>query len=240
MITLPRGPLDDLWVRLLELATAQPRGWTLVGAQMVALHAYERGRQPPRGSLDADVLANVRAVADATARLSSWLVAHGMHVDGVSADGIGHRFTDARGRVTIDVLAPDGLAPQRARLLTVPPARTVCVPGGTQALQRSELVDVRLGERRGRLPRPDLLGAILIKSRAVEVDDAPEAQLGDVAFLLTLVEDPRALSTRLRGRERSWLRRRRELLDRAAACWRPLPPDDAENGHFAFRLLAGV
>ena len=240
MIDLPRGPMDALWARLLELAAVHPAGWTLVGAQMVALHAYERGKPPPRGSTDADVLANVRTVADATARISDWLVAQRFHLDGVSVEGIGHRFIDANGNVMIDVLAPDGLDQHRARLVTVPPARTVCVPGGTQALQRTELVDVSLGKIHGRLPRPDLLGAILIKARAVEVDDTPEAQLGDVAFLLTLVEDPRVLLKQLRGKERSWLRRRRELLDRAAACWRPLPPEDADNGHLAFRILAGL
>jgi hypothetical protein len=240
MIELPHGPMDNLWARLLELAAAHPNGWTLIGAQMVALHAHERGAQPPRGSTDADVLANVRAVADATTQISDWLVAQRFNLDGISSEGIGHRFTDADGKVRIDVLAPDGLAQQRARLVTVPPARTVCVPGGTQALRRTELVDITLGSVHGRLPRPDLLGAILIKARAVEIDDVPAAQLGDLAFLFTLVLDPRELATQLRGRERSWLRRRRELLDRSATCWGPLPPDDADNGHLAFRLLAGL
>jgi hypothetical protein len=240
VIDLPRGPMDGLWARLIDLAEAQPDGWTLVGAQMVALHAYEHGRQPPRGSTDADVLANVRAVADATARISDWLVEQGFHLDGVSVEGIGHRFVDAEGKVRLDVLAPEGLGRSRVRLTTVPPAHTVCVPGGTQALHRSELVDVRLGERVGRLPRPDLLGAILVKARAVEVDDAPAAQLGDVAFLLTLVPDPRALRDQLRGKEQSWLKRRRELLDRRATCWQGLALEDADNGHLAFRILAGL
>jgi hypothetical protein len=44
MMDLPRGPMDGLWARLLDLAAAHPEGWTLVGAQMVALHAYERGK----------------------------------------------------------------------------------------------------------------------------------------------------------------------------------------------------
>jgi hypothetical protein len=240
MIDLPRGPLDALWARLLDLAVAHPDGWTLVGAQMVALHAYERGRQPPRGSTDADVLANVRAVADATERISDWLVAQRFRLDGVSVERVGHRFIDADGHVKIDVLAPDGFERRRARLTTVAPARTVCVPGGTQALHRTERLDVRIGDRLGRLPRPDLLGAILVKARAVEVDDVPEAQRGDLAFLLTLVPDPRALRDQLRGRERAWLRRRPELLDRAATCWRRLPPEDADDGRLALRILADL
>jgi hypothetical protein len=65
------------------------------------------------------VLANVRAVADATARISAWPVEQQFHLDGVSVEGVGHRFIDADNKVKIDVLAPDGLDPRRARLTTV-------------------------------------------------------------------------------------------------------------------------
>jgi len=236
---LTREPLTiAIWEQLIRLTSLRPAGWTLVGAQMVALHGHEHGKVPPRGTTDADVLVNVRAVQDATESFSRLLVDQQFRLDGVSPEGIGHRFSN--GTVKIDVLAPDGLDKRRSRLTTVPPARTVRVPGGTQALQRTELVDVRLGELSGQVPRPNLLGAILIKARAVEVDDVPESQLGDLAFLLTLVSDPRALLSVFRGKERSWLRRRHELVDRNAAPWRGLPGEDADNGHIAFRILTGL
>jgi hypothetical protein len=240
MIELPvHEPLTNaIWQRLIELSALQPVGWTLVGAQMVALHGHEQGRKPPRGTSDADVLVNVRAVQDATERFSRMLVAQDFQLDGVSPEGIGHRFTD--GTVKIDVLAPDGLDRRRARLTTIPPARTVSVPGGTQALGRTQLVDVRLGGLRGQIPRPDLLGAILLKARAVDVDDVPDAQREDLAFLLTLISDPRALATQLRGKERSWLRRRKNLLERGAQPWWRLPDEEADNGHIAFRIIAGL
>lgn len=239
MIELPTDdPISAIWARLISLTAMQPEGWTLVGAQMVALHAHERGRSPPRGTIDADVLVNVRVGQNATERFSKLLLDQQFELDGVSAEGIGHRFTD--GKVRLDVLAPDGLDRRRARLTTVPPARTVCVPGGTQALGRSQPVDVRLGELKGQVPRPDLLGAILIKARAVEVDDVPAAQLGDLAFLLALVPDPRELAEQLRGKERTWLRRRKELLERTAKSWRALPAEEADNGHIAYRILAGL
>jgi len=176
--------------RVIQLASIQPEGWTLVGAQMVKLHGWERGREYIRGTTDADVVVNARAVQDATERFSNLLLEQDFELDGMSPEGIGHRFTD--GTVKIDVLAPEGLGKRKSRLTTVPPARTVSVPGGTQALHRSELVQVKLGEVQGRIPRPNILGAILVKARAVEVDDVPKAQLGDLAFLLSLVEDPRA------------------------------------------------
>lgn len=240
MIELPA--LDALtsaiMTRLIQLAALQPHGWTLIGAQMVALHAHEQGRRPRRGTTDADVLVNVRAIQDATERFSNLLMEHQFRLDGVSPEGIGHRFTD--GTVKIDILAPDGLNRRYAKLTTVPPARTLSVPGGAQALRRSQLIDVQLGELTGCIPRPDLLGALLIKARAVEVDDVPSAQLGDLAFLLSLVQDPRQLAGELRGKERSWLRRRKELHQRSAAAWRDLPDEEADNGHIAFCIIADV
>jgi hypothetical protein len=225
------------WDALLDLASRKPEGWTLIGAQMVAVHGWERGRNLPRATVDVDVLVNVRVIQDGTAGFSRVLVADGYELEGVDAFGIGHRFSN--GRIKVDVLAPDGLAGGKTRLTTVPPARTVSVPGGTQALRRSRQVEIKRGSRAGQIPCPDLLGAILLKARAVEVGDVPEAQLSDLAFLLGLVEDPRRLGQQLQGRERGWLRRRRKLLDRSDKAWRDLPEEMADNGCIAFRILSG-
>lgn len=148
----------DTWETLLDLDQRQPRGWTLIGAQMVALHGYEQGRASPRYSLDADVLVNVRVLRAGTLHFSKTLQDVGFTLDGVSPEGVGHRFR--RADVSIDVLGPDGLSisTKERMLITVPPARTVSVPGGTQALDRSERVAVRVGEVDGYIPRPSLLG----------------------------------------------------------------------------------
>jgi hypothetical protein len=218
VIVLPRGKhvLDAAWETLILLNRRQPAGWTLIGAQMVALHALEHGRMPPRRSEDVDVLVNVRAVHDGTRRLSRALQEEGFSLEPPNLEGIGHRF---RGdRVTVDVLAPEGLG-HRADLFTVPPAHTVSVPGGTQALRRTEHVEVRLGRLRGSIPRPNLLGAIVLKACAVGVHDAPDAQRIDLAFLLSLVERPRTLADSLASKDRKWLRRRQELLDPRHPAW---------------------
>ena len=139
----------------------------------------------------------------------------------------------------IDLLAPEHLGPRSEEARTViPGARTVEVPGGRQALSRTELVSVRVADREGRLPRPDLLGAILLKVRAVDVDDVPENQRGDLALLLSLVVDPLTWSGRLRGEERRWIRRRREMDDPHAPAWRALRPDEAARGLAALRQFA--
>ena len=65
----------------------------------------------------------------------------------------------------------------------------------------------------------------------VDVDDLPAA----LAFLLTLVLDPFAMRSELRGGERSWLRRRSELLDADAPAWRAV--EEADDGLAALKIL---
>ena len=46
----------------MELSDLRPREWTLIGGQMVLIHATEAGIYPPRLSADIDVLVNARVV----------------------------------------------------------------------------------------------------------------------------------------------------------------------------------
>ena len=223
----------QMWLELLALAQDPPAPWTLIGAHMVALHGWKAGRRQPRTSRDADILVNARVASGGTEKVSASLLARGFYLDGVSPEGIGHRF--ANGHVRLDVLGPDGIG-ERTRLLTVAGARTVQVPGGSQALKRTEMVEIRVGRASGRVPVPNLLGAILVKIRAISVDDQPEAQRGDVAFLLSLVDDPNPLDAEILPSERRWLRRHPEFSDRDSPSYRRLPrADDAAT---VFRRLA--
>jgi hypothetical protein len=225
----------QMWVDLIELAHATNVPWTLIGAHMVALHGWEAGREPIRPSEDADILVDVRAVARGAERLSQALIETGFELDGVTPQGIGHRFR--HGPVHLDVLAPDGIG-ERASVRTIGGARTVQVPGGTQALRRSEKVDIRSRSKRGTVSRPNLLGALLVKVRAIAVDDSPDAQRQDVAFLLSLVADPEPLIEDLTARERTWLRRHRYFADPGSPCWAGI--EAAEEGVLVYRRLADV
>jgi len=225
---LPRDDAElGLWSATLDLAELlADLPWTLIGAQMVMLHAYEAGEIPGRTTGDLDLLFDVRAYVGATGEATKRLLNAGYAETRPSPDGVAHRFT--RDVVVVDVLAPEGLGRRTSRE-TIEGGHTVQVPGGTQALERTEAVDVRLGDRIGRLPRPSLLGAILLKARAVgAAPDEAAKHRGDLAALLGLVADPRALAVDLRSTERKWLRVREELLDRANAAWRSSRrPDDA-------------
>jgi hypothetical protein len=175
----------------------------------------------------------VRLIPHGTQRFSKLLLELGYELIDVSGFGHGHRFR--RGGVDIDVLAPDGLHSVDRRV-TVPPLHTVEVPGGSQALQRTEVVEVDLGGRRGALPRPNLLGAILVKTRAIAVDDAKDSQRIDVAFLLTLVEDLQGTASTITSPEKRWLRAHPEMNDPDRAWWRA-QESQREWGLFVLRTL---
>ena len=232
-------PRDEaLWIALMELSE-KSGAWTLIGARMVELLAAEHATRMTRLSLDADALADARARPNAVRGLSQILVESGFELQDLSYFGEGHVFR--RGDVEIDVLAPEGLgARSEAARTTVPPAHTVEVPGGTQALRRTESVEVGVNGHHGRIRRPNLLGGILVKARAVGVDDVPDNQRSDLALLLSLVEDPDSLASDLKGTERGWLKDRAEMNDPDAACWQGLAAPARQRGLAALRILAGL
>lgn len=230
------GHDDELWAALIELSDMRPGEWTLVGGQMVFLHAMEHGADPPRVSTDLDVLVNARVVTGGVREFVSAIEAVGFELVGASPAGIAHRYQ--RDGVSVDVLAPDGLGP-RTDLTTTPPGRTLQMPGGTQALDRTELVPVVFGSHQGFVPRPSLLGAIVGKAVAVEVDDLPDAQRLDLALLLSLVGDPIELADELTKKDRQRLRSRSEMGEVDQRAWANLPDDLADRGRAAYRLLTG-
>jgi hypothetical protein len=153
---------------------------------------------------------------------------------------LGYRF-EVDGEV-VEILAPDGLSsdPKTVNGLT-----TFQVPGGTQALGRTETVLVSLdGASPRKLRRPGLLGAILIKARAVaqERPDKFDSDRQDLIRLLSYVEDPRGLAAQegLKDSEKKWLGKIEKHLDpedpRVAEV---ASPAVLERARQALALLAG-
>lgn len=228
------GHDDELWDTLIDLSEIRTGEWTLIGGQMVFLHAIEHDASPPRISTDLDVLVNARIAGRPVAAFAACLEDLGFELDGISPDGIGHRYR--RNHVTIDVLAPEDLG-DRTDLTTTPPGRTLQVPGGTQALDRTELLRVSTSSRSGHVPRPSLLGAIVGKALAVRVDDVPDAQRLDLVFLLSLVDDPFTLSDLLTNTDRRRLRSREELVDAEHPVWNALDRESGDRARATLRIL---
>ncbi len=234
MIELPGGGVDgEVW-RLVCLMAEEFRGsWALIGARMVELHGLAAGREAPRRSADFDALCEAKAVGSRPRDLVAWLTARGFESDGVSPEGIGHRYRLED--VSIDVLAPDRLGHAPA-WMSRDGIRTVAVPGGRRALNHLGFVAARCGDLVASIPVPDLGGALVIKSQAVEVDDVPDNQRVDLAFLYSLVDDPRAVGNRLTASDVAVLRRRRELASAGHSAWRALGVG-AVDAHLAFDYL---
>lgn len=223
-VDLPTDPPEvaALWATLLDLAEASPAPWILIGAQMVALHAWRSASEAQRMSRDGDVLVDVRQAPGGTQAVAQYLVEHGFELEDVLAQGIehGHEFT--KQNVSVDVLAPDNLG-SRANLTTLRQARTVSVPGGTQALRRRETVEVKLGDREGAIPVPDLLGAILLKAEAIGVDDVPASQKSDLAVLLSIATERDELAAELTAAERKLLQRYGEFGEPSDPVYTEIP-----------------
>lgn len=199
---------------------------------MVFLLAYEYDLPIGRTSGDIDLMMDIRALTGATQEASTTLQRLGYELDPPTPDGRAHRFR--RGDDVVDVLAPDGTG-ARASLLTIPPGRTIAVAGGSQALARSRQVRLLLEGRDVVIPCPTLLGAILVKARAVDVAEDPDKHRRDLALLLAAVEDPRSMRDEMRKTERGWLRGRSELLDSRFPAWRTTP--SAEQARIALEIL---
>lgn len=236
LVPLPNYPgyNDALWETLLELANAQLQEWTLIGGQMVLLHALENGVEPTRFSQDIDVVVNARVVSGGIKSFVKGLESLGFSLVGGSPDNIAHRYR--RDKASIDVLAPEGLGP-RADLTTTRPGRTLEVPGGTQALARTELLPVQFDELHGFVPRPSLLGAIICKAAAVGVAGATTAQRRDVALLLSLVADPIEMARDIGPKDRQRLRAIGELADPNHWVWDDLTEDAADRARLTYRTL---
>lgn len=242
VITLPTlaAPVDQLWDVLLDLGELDIP-WSLIGGQMVLLHGLEHGLTPPQISQDGDIIADVRASPGALRGLVHELEANGFVLEGISTDGRAHRYlrTAQPRPVVIDVLAPDGVGP-RVDLTTSPPGRTIEVPAGTQALTRTETVEVRHRARTGRVPRPSLLAAVVGKAAACKLPGDPARHMRDLAFLCALIEDPFAMRQEMTSKDLSRVRAAAPMLsDRAALPWRQLPTEFRSRGSDALDILLG-
>lgn len=227
--------LDDpqtlaLWSATGGTTRRLPGQWVLIGGLMVQLHALEHGVTDVRPTRDIDVLGQARPEG-ALRLITAALRGEGFELVGPDLDGYAHRYE--RNGLIVDVLAPDGINP--------PPdlgggLKAIGVPGGSQALSRSETVTVTVSGLSFELRRPTLLGAVLIKARSLMVHSDPETQREDLLQLLALVQDPRKEAAELRKTERQWLGTTEERLHLT----RPsqLNAETMRRAELAYRLVS--
>jgi len=232
-VALPHlGRIGRLWAAVLDVADQRPHGWTLIGALMVMLHEHEAGTPTRPATADADAVVDARGATDATRTMATLLQDQGWELDTAHVDSGGHGYKFVREGLEFDVIAPEGMG-ERADLTTVPPLRAPQLAGTRQALDRTQQVLVDLDGRVAAIPRPDLLGALVVKACAASGDHVrgPQRHLEDLARLYRLVSDPAALTPTNKDLKR--------LRVTAEPIWEVLEdPADRAAGQAARRLLA--
>ena len=170
------------WHAMMDLYTKVPEHWTLVGGQLVHLHCAERGSYSPRPTTDADAVVNIRADQRMLARFTAALAELGFTPD---TSGAGHQHRWLKGLAQVDVLIPEGVGERAEKLHGVGGAPTISSPGTTQALTRTEAVEVIVEGRAGTILRPNLVGALVGKAAArVELGGGPAASRHCVDFVV--------------------------------------------------------
>lgn len=134
-----------------------------MGGQLVHLHCAERNYAPQRPTADADAVVNARA-PEVLGAVTEALIEMDFDPGKPSVEGVQHRWT--RGLAVVDVLIPEGVGDRTRRRQSASGFPTVAAPGGTQALARSEVIGVQIGDRVGTVPRPPLLSAMIMKAAA--------------------------------------------------------------------------
>jgi hypothetical protein len=177
------------WSTVMDLSDYRRQGWTLVGGQMVHLLAWEHGEESPRVTTDADVVLNVHAYPKAMTEVTARLLSNGYVEDGVSPEGLGHRYRSTTVKdASIDVLLPEGIA-NTAKFPTATGAKTIMVPGSVQALERSLRRAVTVNGIDGAIIRPDVHAAMVLKAAAYQAEvgtAVAERHLRDFAVLVSL------------------------------------------------------
>lgn len=215
-------PQESAWRTLLDLEDGLDCHWCLIGGQMVTLILIEHGwHEPHRPTDDGDVVLGVWLERQALSQATGLLRGQGYDEDSTS-DGYGYRYR--RERATIDLLLPEEIGRQQRVPRTTSGRPGIEVPGGNQALIRSERLPVQLGERVGRVRRPNLLGALVAKAAAATADTRDAGRhledlvlLGEVALTSGAF---RAMRRESKGRDRRRLRRALERLPDGHSAWR--------------------
>lgn len=126
--------------------------------------------------------------------------------------------------------------------MITPAGRTVQVPGGRKALQNACSVEASYAGRTATLFVPGLMTAVDVKLKAMSLpgraDGVRSRHLDDVAFLLSLADDPdELLDTRAAKRLR--LTAAAALDDVNHPSWRLLG-DHAEDGYAVWEVLRAL
>ena len=185
----------EAWATLVELYRRIGGGWTVVGGQMVYAHCMDRGYAKVRPTTDADAILDVRARSTILLDFTAALASLGFTPE--SNNMAGHQSHWERGTARVDVMIPTGLGKRASSRKGSKGGTALETPGAQKALDRSQPVNVMwAGSTGGLVPLPSLLGALVAKARAYEVDRKAgrERHLEDFVALASIARPKDKLS----------------------------------------------
>ncbi len=176
---------------------------------MVHLFCAEREYEPTRPTTDADAVVNARE-PELLGAVSATLLELGFSAN-PSADGVQHRRV--RDQAVVDVLIPEGTGERTEAKQSSSGFPTVAAPGGTQALHRSEGVEVQVSSRLGSVRRPLLISAMILKAAARTETNGPalERHCLDFAALAAMMASSDVVAFDLESKDKRRLRKMIEL-----------------------------
>jgi hypothetical protein len=208
MTTIVLDEIDEpnVWELIRWMAERSPN-WVLIGGLMVATFDIEHN-QTWRETHDVDSLFDVRHAPKGAIRAHvDELRSTGFEFVG-SQQGLGHRLT--RANLVLDILSADHF-PADPLVSLSPRLETFQTPGGSQAIKRRQDVEVSFNGKHFMLPRPSLLGAIILKASVSRSAGRPKDHR-DLAHLVAGLDDPVAERKRLTTGERRLLAERSKHL----------------------------
>lgn len=224
---------DDLlppWSTLFEVVAATDvNEWILVGGLMVQLHAYRNKILPSRTTKDVDMVVDVVTGKASIQAIAGQLQAIGFEgVVPLAPKTPAYRYI--RGKEQIDLMVPSDLPPKLQPRLMMRPAFGVVA--GRQAVRRRDTFIVRSGAGTVTFGAPDVLGAIVGKGAAYEIDQRDRGRhLEDAALLLASIQAVGQLQLDgLSKNDRKHLVRVATMLPDDAAAWRELDDSDRLRG----------
>ncbi len=154
----------ESWLALTRIAEAVPNDWILIGGQMVQLHCWERGFTPPRVTNDVDAVIDVISKPEILAQFTKVLDGLGFEPK-TSPDG--HQYKWIKGLAEVDILFPDNVGARALNKKGFTSGTIPETPGGRVVLSFAERVKVELGGGTTLINRPNLIGSLFIKSKAM-------------------------------------------------------------------------
>jgi hypothetical protein len=107
-----------------------------------------------------------------------------------------------------------------------------------EALARTERVEVNHEKRRGTVPRPSLLGAVVAKGAACALPGDNSRHLRDLELLCALIEDPFDMSEQMTHKDRQRVLDGRALEDSEHPAWHLVPAAIRARGFDAYEILS--